>query len=69
MADAVTREEFASGLSDALVIIEKLAPYCASFDEMVGLIRPAVGDGETKGNGAQLKVLMGLVFGPAEKRR
>ena len=65
MAD-VTRDEFREGLLETLLIAKRLSPHCADIGEMLGLIELAIGtDGEGRGNEAQLKILMNLVF-PAE---
>ena len=40
-------EQFRGSLEDAIVIIEKLTPYCDTFGEMVDLCQQALNNGST----------------------
>lgn len=64
----VTRDEFTEGLADALAVIERLTPYCQNINELLGLLRLAVGKEGDKGNGAQVRLLMDVVIPPASRK-
>lgn len=55
-------EGFKSALEDVINVLEKLNPHCETMEEMVGMIRLAVGDESTPPNLSQLKLLMKLVL-------
>ena len=60
MADTKPTQEqvldsFKKSLDDVAVVIEKLAPHCQSFDEMVGMLKLA------EENGGQLRLLYRIV--------
>jgi hypothetical protein len=54
-------EEFRQHLDDVVLIIERLAPLCQSWDEMIGMVRHATGGDGAPGNDAQLRLLMKMV--------
>jgi hypothetical protein len=57
----VQAEELKESLKDTLAVMIKLSPHCHSFEELIGLIQLAVGDEETEGNDAQLRILIHLM--------
>ena len=60
-------EKFRSSLEDVATVVERLALTCSSFEDMVGMIRLAVGDEGNPPNQGQLRLLMRLV-NPQVKR-
>ncbi len=55
----LTEEEaFREHLDDACLVIQRLAPLCQTFDEMIGMIRHATGTDGQPGNDAQLRLLL-----------
>lgn len=62
MADkAVSLDRWKESLRDVVAVILKLKAHCDSFDEMVDLLHHAVGDEETPGNDAQLRIILHIL--------
>lgn len=58
-----TEDPFRESLKDAAVVVERLAPLCSSFEEMVQIIRLAVGTDDLPANDAQLRLIIKAVSG------
>ncbi len=57
-------QDFRDACRDAAVIIERLRSQCRDFDEMLGVLKLAVGDETQPANDAQLRILLAIIFPP-----
>ncbi len=54
----VTEDAYRESLTEVLSVVETLGDYCATVDELEGMLRLAVGTDKLPGNDAQLRLLV-----------
>lgn len=61
MAERNQDDSHRESLMEVYAVLVSLGRHCDSIDELMGMIRLAVGDEQTPGNDAQLRLLMKLM--------